>query len=71
MAQTLGVQMRTLRNQFRRPWYMMKALEPTVQATSVLTKAKINHVESHAMTLDFILQADMNQIFQMRYCLSL
>ena len=46
----------------------------TVQATSVLTKAsvwyeirvlwaKINNVKSHAMTLAFSLQTDMNQIF--------
>ena len=51
----------------------------TVQPTSVLTKAsvwyeirvlwaKINHVKSHAITLAFSLQTDMNQIFQMRYC---
>ena len=51
----------------------------TVQPTSVLTKASvwyeirvllamINYVKSHTMTLAFILQADINQIFQMRYC---
>ena len=31
----------------------------------------INHVKSHTMTLAFILQADINQIFQMRYCMLL
>ena len=54
----------------------------TVQALSVLTKAsvwyeirvlwaKITHIQSHVMTLAFILQTDRNQIFQMRYCASL
>ena len=48
--------------------------ESTVQSTSVSTKAsvwydvrvlwaKINHVKSHAMTLAFCHQTDMNQIF--------
>ena len=31
----------------------------------------INYVKSHTMTLAFILQADINQIFQMRYCMLL
>ena len=50
-----------------------------VQPTSVLTKASvwyeieelcanIIHVKIHAMALGFILQTDMNQVFQMRYC---
>ena len=30
--------------------------------------AMINYVKSHTMTLAFILQTDINQIFQMRYC---
>ena len=53
----------------------------TVQPTSVLTKAsvwyeirvlwaKINHVKSFTMILALTLQADMNQIFQIRYCTS-
>ena len=50
-----------------------------VPSTSVLKKAslwyeirllwaKINHVKSHAMTLAFKIQIDINQIFQMRCC---
>ena len=30
--------------------------------------AMIDYVKSHTMTLAFILQANINQIFQMRYC---
>ena len=52
----------------------------TVQPTSVLTKASvwyemrvlwanINQVKSHFIALAFNLQTDINQIFQMRYCL--
>ena len=54
----------------------------TVQATSILTKASvwyeirvlwamINYVKIHTMTLAFILQTDINQIFQTGYCASL
>ena len=28
----------------------------------------INYVKSHTMTLSFILRADIDQIFQMKYC---
>ena len=56
-------------------------IKDTVQSTSVLTKAsvsyeirvlwvKINHVKSHSKTLTFTLNTDINQIFQMRYCMS-
>ena len=31
----------------------------------------INYVKGHTMILAFILQADINQIFQMRYCMLL
>ena len=33
--------------------------------------ANITHIESHATALDFCLQTDMNQIFEMMYCMSL
>ena len=72
-------------NWFYKTWPLfektLQKMISTVQALSVLTKAsvwyeirvlwaKITHVKSHAMTLAFILQTDMNQIFQMRYCTS-
>ena len=62
-------------------WGLKQSLviQATVQPNSVLTKASIwyeirvlwamiNYVKSHTMTMAFILQADINQIFQMRYC---
>ena len=62
--------------------YGLTAMATTVQPTSVLTKAsvwyeirvlreKINHVKSYSRTLAFILQTDINQIFQTRYFMSL